>query len=272
MNDREKDLEPTETISGTIPNNTKILSSGSQNSETVNTKKLDVPGSQNQNCENQNSGVVNPTIQELPEPQAQNCENQNSGMVDLTIKGLLKSKSNYTDINNTEFNENEYSDTDLKETESVRQKPIHPIPSYPSISGGMLDVIDGMEACRNVIRENISYGRFQDERYHRTQEVDELIELMVEVMLMPDDAVLRIAGEDKPAAIVKSRFMKLDQGHMEYIMSCLTANTKKVGNIRAYLLTVLYNATLTVNNYYTAKVNHDLYTGGFIRESGKKWP
>lgn len=50
-------------------------------------------------------------------------------------------------------------------------------------------------------------------------------------------------------------------------MSCLTANTKKVGNIRAYLLTVLYNATLTVNNYYTTEVNHDLYGVGFTRET-----
>lgn len=122
---------------------------------------------------------------------------------------MLKSQSNYTDINNTEFNEKEYSDTDHKETEPVRQESIHPIPSYPSTSGGTSEVMDVMEACRDVIRENISYGRFQDERYHRTREVDELIELMVEVMLMPDDAVLRTAGEDKPAAVVKSRFMKL---------------------------------------------------------------
>lgn len=241
-----------------------------------------------QNCENQNSGVMESTSlekedskeyrpksenTEIPDcqtPQNHNCENQNSGMVNITIQELLKSKSNNTDINNTEFNENKYSDTDLKETESDIQKDIHPIRSYPSIPEGRVDVMDRMEACRDVIRENISYSCFEDERYHRRQEVDELIELMIEVLMMPDDAVLRIAGEDKPAAIVKSRFMKLNQGHMEYIMSSLTANTKKIGNIRAYLLTVLYNATLTVNNYYTAEVNHDLHGTGFTRETERK--
>ncbi len=193
-------------------------------------------------------------------------------MMNITIPELPKSQSNDTDINNTDISENKYSDTDLKETEPARQEGIrpYPIPSYPSIHEGGEDVMERMEACRDVIRENISYECFQDERYHRTQEVDELIELMVEVMLMPDDAVLRIAGEEKPAVIVKSRFMKLNQGHMEYIMSCLAANTKKVGNIRAYLLTVLYNATLTVNSYYTAEVNHDLHGTGFIRESDRK--
>ncbi len=225
-----------------------------------NTEISDCQTPQNQNYENHNSGIVDITDQELPKSPSLNCENQNSGMVKITIQELLKSKSN-----NTEFNKNEYSDTDLKETESAIQKDIHPIPSYPSIHEGSVDVMDRMEACRDVIRENISYSCFEDERYHRRQEVDELIELMIEVLMMPDDAVLRIAGEDKPAAIVKSRFMKLNQGHMEYIMSCLTANTKKVGNIRAYLLTVLYNATLTVNNYYTAEVNHDLHGNRFIQ-------
>lgn len=158
------------------------------------------------------------------------------------------------------MNENEYSETDPKETQSDREEVIHPnlIPSCPSIPDRTPDVIERMDACREVIRENISYECFQDERYHRTGEVDELVELMVEVMQMPDDSVLRIAGTEKPAAIVKSRFMKLNQGHMEYIMSCLVANRKKVGNIKAYLLTVLYNATLTVNNYYTAEVGHAL--------------
>ena len=56
--------------------------------------------------------------------------------------------------------------------------------------------------------------------------------------------------------------MKLNQMHIEYILISLGANTTKVGNIKAYLLTTLYNAPMTISNYYTAEVNHDLYGSG----------
>ena len=79
------------------------------------------------------------------------------------------------------------------------------------------------------------------------EEVDELVELIVEVMMIPDNSTIRIAGVEKPAVIVKNRFMKLGKMHMEYILSCLGANTSKVGNIKSYLLTVLYNAPVTIS-------------------------
>ena len=123
----------------------------------------------------------------------------------------------------------------------------------------MPDAIEEMEAYRDIIRERISYECFQDERYHRKEDVDELIELMVEVMLMSDSDTLRIAGIEKPVSIIKNRFMKLNKMHIEYILNCLSTNTTKVGNIKAYLLTTLYNASMTISNYYTAEVNHDLY-------------
>ncbi len=230
------------------PRNNKV-----QDLKTVKTVNAEFSASQIQNCENQKLGMVNITIPEIPKPQTQNYEYLKLGIMNITIPDFPKSQSNNTDIS-----ESEYSETDLKETESGREECIHSnlIRFNPSIPDKTSDVIERMDACRDVIRENISYESFQDERYHRIGEVDELVELMVEVMQLPDDSVLRIAGTEKLAAVVKSRFMKLNQGHMEYIMSCLTANTKKVGNIKAYLLTVLYNATLTVNNYYTAEVAH----------------
>lgn len=94
------------------------------------------------------------------------------------------------------------------------------------------------------------------------EDVDELVELMVEVMMLPDHGTVRVAGVDKPTAVVKNRFMKLNHEHIEYILTCLGANTTKVGNIKAYLLTTLYNAPMTISNYYTAEVNHDLYGSG----------
>lgn len=70
---------------------------------------------------------------------------------------------------------------------------------------------------------------------------------------------IRIAGDDFPREIVKSRFLKINSGHLEYVFDCIDKNTTKVGNIKAYLLAALYNAPATMDSYYRAEVNHDLY-------------
>ena len=115
--------------------------------------------------------------------------------------------------------------------------------------------MEEMRAYREVIHENIDY------QYHAKEDVDELVELIVEVMMMSEDSMIRIAGVEKPVALVKSRFMKLNYSHIEYVLFCLNRNTTKVGNIKAYLLTALYNAPATINSYYQAEVNHDMYGG-----------
>lgn len=135
----------------------------------------------------------------------------------------------------------------------------YPIQSFAD--AGKPDKMDEMNAYREIIKQNIEYSCFEDSKYRRREAVDELVELMVDVMMMPDQETVRIAGVDKPVSIVKNRFMKLGQMHMEYILECLDKNTTKVGNIRRYLLTALYNAPLTMDNYYHAEVNHDMYGG-----------
>ena len=101
----------------------------------------------------------------------------------------------------------------------------------------------------------------ENHQYHAKEDVDELVELMIEVMMMPEDSMIRIAGVEKPVALVKNRFMKLNYSHIEYVLFCLNRNTTKIGNIKAYLLTALYNAPATINSYYQAEVNHDMYGG-----------
>ena len=197
-------------------------------------------------------------------PDLQNCENHNSGVVKTTIQECPKSQSNNTDINNTDFSENEYNDTESSETDFNETDNILSNLSHLSVrkTAGMIDMVEEMEAYRKIIRENISYECFEDSRYRQQEEVDELVELMVEVMVMPDNSTVRIGGVDKPVVIVKNRFMKVEHGHIEYVVGCLEKNTSKVGNIRAYLLTTLYNSTMTIENYYRAEVNHDMYGGG----------
>ena len=212
------------------------------------------PESQFRDFEDQSSAIPGIKSSEFPKSQFKNDENHNSGIMKITNQEFPKSKSNKTDINDTELNENENS-----ETESIDP---HRIISHLSVPAAEYNVMDEMEAYRNVIREHISYECLQGDGYHHLDELDELVELIVEVMMMPDNSTIRIAGVEKPAAIVKNRFMKLGKMHMEYVLSCLGANTGRVGNIKSYLLTVLYNATMTISNYYTAEVNHDLYGSG----------
>ena len=182
-------------------------------------------------------------------PDLQNCENHNSGVVKTTIQECPKSQSNNTDINKTENNETESS--------NILSNLIYPEKEKT------IDEIEQRNTYREIIRENISYECFQNDTPHAREEVDELVELMVEVMVMPDQGKIRIAGEDKLVSLVKSQFMKLTHAHIEYVCLCLNKNTTKVGNIKSYLLTALYNSVLTINHYYQAEVNHDLYGGGW---------
>ncbi len=240
-----------------------------QTSRSMENELQEVPKSYFKEYENQTSGSMENRLQEVPESNFKKCENHTSRSMENRLQEVPKSYSNNTDINktdlsDTEFSETECSKTDLNDTESGVPDPIYPnlIQSNPSISDTAPDVIDEMDAYRDIIREHISYECFQDGRYHRREDVDELVELMVEVMMLPDNGIVRIAGVEKPVAIVKNRFMKLNHEHIEYILTCLGANTTKVGNIKAYLLTTLYNAPMTISNYYTAEVNHDLYGSG----------
>ena len=216
------------------------LNSENHHSGVVKTTIQDYGESQFQNSENHNSRMVETTNPEFPESQFQNSENHHSRIVEITNPEYPKSQSNNTDINKT----------DISETE-INQ-------SYPITSGNSQkkkDVMEEMRAYREVIHENIDY------QYHAKEDVDELVELMIEVMMMPEDSMIRIAGVEKPVALVKSRFMKLNYSHIEYVLFCLNRNTTKVGNIKAYLLTALYNAPATINSYYQAEVNHDMYGG-----------
>ena len=130
---------------------------------------------------------------------------------------------------------------------------------YPAEPEAVHDGMDRMEladAYRQIICENIEYDILAER--HGKQRMDETVELMLEVILSKRPSI-RIAGDDFPREIVRSRFLKINSSHLEYVFGCIDNNTTKVGNIKAYLLTALYNAPATMDSYYRAEVNHDLY-------------
>ena len=90
--------------------------------------------------------------------------------------------------------------------------------------------------------------------------VKEIMELILDTVCSKRKTI-RIAGDDKPLEVVKSRFMKLDYSHISYVLSCLKENSTQVRNIKQYLLAALYNAPLTISNYYQAMYNNDHANG-----------
>jgi transposase len=115
-----------------------------------------------------------------------------------------------------------------------------------------------MDIYREILTENIEYDILCENHPHGSEEIGEILELMLETVCSTKKTI-RIGGEDKPAEVVKSRMMKLDSSHIEYVLETLSNNTTDVRNIKSYLLTTLYNAPFTIENYYKSRVNHDLY-------------
>lgn len=231
-----------------------------------------------QKYKNHTSRSSKTILQGVPESYFKKCENHTSESSKTILQEVPKSYSNDTeysdtDLNDTEKNHTEVSDTNPNDIYTGLCDPIQSYLSYPSSLSGssslsagrrkvLVDMEDKMSRYRDFIRDNIDYHCFEIDRYYNLEDVDELVELMVEVMAMPDDSSLRVAGVERPVSVIKSRFMKINKGHIEYAMGCLQNNTTKIGNIKAYLLTALYNTTLTISSYYRAEVNHDMYGRG----------
>ena len=119
-----------------------------------------------------------------------------------------------------------------------------------------------IESYRELILENIEYDCIKQQYGTYRDDLDEIVELMVETVCAKRKTT-RIAGSDFPHEVVRSRFLKLDSSHIEFVMDCLKKNTTEIRNMKQYLLTVLFNAPTTINNHYTSQVNHDMYAGGW---------
>ena len=119
--------------------------------------------------------------------------------------------------------------------------------------------MDETELYMELVKDNIEYDTMMSDRKWRDLDMyDELYQLICEVVCVPRKTI-RIAGEDYPYNLVKSKFLKLNSQHLQYVIGCMEKNTTKVANIKAYLITALYNAPNTMSHYFTAEVNHDMY-------------
>ena len=196
-------------------------------------------------------GIEDEPGEDTPEPELPNCRNPDFGKTEVKSSEKPKSgprKIRSQDLGKTECNKTDKNNTELSNTDSS----IHP-GAQPE------EVIEGY---RKEIRKNIEYDHLCREFTTYREDLDEIVELMVEPVCAKRNTT-RIAGRDFPHEVVRSRFLKLDCSHIEFVMECLRNNTTEIRNMKQYLLAVLFNAPTTISNHYTAQVNHDMYAGGW---------
>ena len=117
-----------------------------------------------------------------------------------------------------------------------------------------------LDSYRELIRGNIDYDILLQRYPHDRERLDGFVEIMAEVC-SGSRGTIRVNREEMSAGVVKSRFLKLDSGHIQYVMDCLDRGTSFVRNIRAYILMALFNAPVTISQYYSNLVRHDMAYG-----------
>lgn len=167
------------------------------------------------------------------EKQPKKFTKRNSEIPREGIQEVWKSNSNNTEINNniSENKSNLIISADRKRS-------------------------DEMMAYAEIIRDNLAIDLLA-ERYPFERELLEgIYDLVLETVLTQGDTVV-ISSNEYPTQLVKSKFLKLNSSHIEYVVDCMQANTTKVRNIKKYLLSALFNAPTTISSYYQAAVNYD---------------
>ena len=177
-------------------------------------------------------------ISGLPESQFKNCENHNSGTMNFMAQELPKSQGNNTDINNTEI-----SDTDL----------------FFSVDGGT-DEMRTRSSYEKYFRDSLEFDILQQSNPGEQDTMDGILDLLVDTCSSNKPWIM-ISGDKKPIEAVKSRFMKLNYSHIDYVLKCLSDNTTRIRNVNQYLLATLYNAPTTISPYYRSWVNNDMANG-----------
>ena len=168
---------------------------------------------------------------------------------------------------NKDISSKEQSITDLSSTDSIPFHSLNPLPfahgeaaTPPERKRTEAKSNSAVEIYREIIKDNIEYDHLIQNCKIDKDRLDEIVDLMLETVCTARKTI-RIAGDDYPAELVKSKFLKLNSSHIEFVLDCMRENTTKVRNIKQYLKAVLFNAPSTIDSYYTALVNHDLYGG-----------
>ena len=212
-------------------------------------------------------GSIEYTILEQPRPPEREKPERENPVLDNPEQALPvlgePGQGNTAQLNTKESSKQK-SKKELSSTEGsnpIRSNP-QPLTGTPPAEERIgTDRMGAREVYREIILDNIGYEYLIQDSHIDREQLDEIAELIVDTVCT-DRKTVRIAGDDYPAEVVKSRFMKLDSSHVQYVMGCMRENTTYVRNIKKYLLAALYNAPVTISNYYSSLVQHDMYGDG----------
>ena len=168
-------------------------------------------------------------------------------------------QENTAQLNTNKSNIKELN-TDISNTYPIKSYQKEPEPAnaaQPTKEKSDRIGYDEVETYRQIITENIDYDVLSVNLNRDASMLDEIVDLMTETVCT-QKASLVIAGDTYPAAIVKSKLLKLTSEHIEYVIDCMRENTSDIRNIKKYLLAALFNAPSTIDSYYTTKVHHDM--------------
>ena len=205
------------------------------------------------------------TIYEQPQPVLENP---------IPGKPMLENPTtdNPTSENPTQLNKEllktnlpkkEKLNTDVSSTHSIPFHSLNPSPLEDAAQPPerkRKEATDAYSVYEEIIKDNIEYEHFIKHTNIDRERLDEIVSLILETVCTKRKTI-RIAGDDYPAELVKAKFMKLNSSHIEFVFDCMKENTTKIRNIKQYLKAVLFNAPNTIDSYYTALVNHDMYGG-----------
>lgn len=176
-------------------------------------------------------------LQEVQKVDFKEYENETSVSQENGIQEVPNLDPNNTNIINTDFSH---------------------IKSYPITEDGQ-DEMNQINKFERIIKANIEYDLVYKDDHSIAKDVDNIIAIMSDVCNMPDHVTVKVNGVALPVGIVKERFMEVRAMHIDYILDSLHENPSDIRNIRAYLITTIFNAPATISQYYRTKVNHDLY-------------
>ncbi|MGI6741440.1 MAG: DUF6017 domain-containing protein [Brevefilum sp.] len=188
--------------------------------------------------------LVSEEIKDFPKEEVMTSEKGKSrvpekGSQDFPKKELINTDLNKTEVNETEKNESNRSIYPSKNSHAIEKE----------------NEMDRWMEFRDVFKKNIDY-EIMMQRY--PDSIPEILEILVETACS-GSKYFRINSSQIPAERVRERLLSLNSMHVEYVLDAMRDNSSDVKNIRAFLLSALYNASKTINSYYQAKVNHDLY-------------
>ena len=168
-------------------------------------------------------------------------------------------QENTAQLNTNKSNKKELN-TDISNTYPIKSYQKEPEPAraaQPPKEKSDRIGYDEVETYRQIIKENIDYDVLSVNLNRDAAMLDEIVDLMTETVCTQKSSLV-IAGDTYPAAIVKSKLLKLTSEHIEYVIDCMRENTSDIRNIKKYLLAALFNAPSTIDSYYTTKVHHDM--------------